>query len=72
MAKKTKKPTIAEIKRNTKKKAPYFFDAKTMNIKSINVVMVKYTYMPNLMLLTIVLEKKILWDILHINIFQMD
>ena len=28
--KKTKKPTIAEIKRNTKKKAPYFFDAKTM------------------------------------------
>jgi len=28
--KKGKKPTIAEIKRNTKKKAPYFFDAKTM------------------------------------------
>ena len=28
--KKTKKPTIAEIKRTTKKKAPYFFDAKTM------------------------------------------
>ena len=28
--KKVKKPTIAEIKRNTKKKAPYFFDAKTM------------------------------------------
>ena len=28
--KKGKKPTIAEIKRNTKKNAPYFFDAKTM------------------------------------------
>ena len=28
--KKTKKPTIAEIKRNTKKKAPFFFDTKTM------------------------------------------
>ena len=28
--KKTKKPTIAEIKRKTKKKAPYFFDPKTM------------------------------------------
>ena len=28
--KKTKKQNIAEIKRTTKKKAPYFFDAKTM------------------------------------------
>jgi len=27
---KINKPTIAEIKRNTKTKAPYFFDAKTM------------------------------------------
>ena len=30
--KKTKKPTLAEIKRNTKRKAPYFFDAKTMRM----------------------------------------
>ncbi len=28
--KKMKKPTLAEIKRNTKKDAPYFFDAKTL------------------------------------------
>ena len=27
---KIKKPTMAEIKRNTKKDAPYYFDAKTM------------------------------------------
>tara|TARA_R100000664_G_C2758728_1_gene147889 strand:- start:1563 stop:1850 length:288 start_codon:yes stop_codon:yes gene_type:complete len=33
MAKKRdKKPTIAEIKRRTKKKSPYFFDAKTMKM----------------------------------------
>ena len=30
--KKGKKPTISEIKRNTKKSAPYFFDAKTMKM----------------------------------------
>tara|TARA_R100001086_G_scaffold33095_1_gene15027 strand:+ start:656 stop:970 length:315 start_codon:yes stop_codon:yes gene_type:complete len=30
MAKKMKKPTMAEIKRNTKKTNPYMFDKKTM------------------------------------------
>ena len=30
MAKKMKKPTMAEIKRNTKRDAPFYFDAKTM------------------------------------------
>ena len=30
MPKKMKKPTIAEIKRNTKKRYPYMFDRKTM------------------------------------------
>jgi len=29
---KMKKPTMAEIKRNTKKDAPYYFDAKTMKM----------------------------------------